>query len=117
MVCPGGLNAGLNALVFDFKELPLWKVATAGESTRDPSMTEVDLCCMIPEAISTTPVTPHFSAIKPQPNITETLTLHIQGALERLQQTIPTTSVPISKHSSPWREVPLVALGAPPPWE
>ena len=36
VVCPGGLNAGLNALVFNFKELPLWNTATVGEAARDP---------------------------------------------------------------------------------
>ena len=117
LVCPGGLNAGLNALVFNFKEMPLWNVATTGEATRDPSMIEVDLCGMKPKAISTTSVPPLFSTIKPQPNITETLNLHIQGALERLQWTCPATSMPISQHSTPGRKPPSMAMGAPLPWE
>ena len=115
VVCPGGLKAGLNALVFDFKELPLWNMATAGEAARDPSMIEVDLCSMKPKAISTTPVPPLFPTIEPQPNITETLNLHIQGALEQLQQTLPATSMPVSQHSTPRRKLPSMALGAPPP--
>ena len=98
-----------NALVFDFEELSLWNAATMGEAARDPSMIEVDLDSMKPKAISTTLVPPLFSAIKPQPNITETLNLHIQGALERLQQTLPTTSTPVSQHSTPVMD--------PPPWE
>ena len=80
-VCP----ARLDALVFNFEELPLWNPGTMGEATRDPSMIEVDLCSMKPKAISTTLVPPLFSALEPQPNIAETLNLHIQGALERLQ--------------------------------
>ena len=114
VVCLGGLNAGLNALVFDFEELPLWNMVTAGVATRDPSMKEVDLCSMKPKAISTTLVPHLFSTIKPQPNITKTLNLHIQGALDRLQWTFPTTSIPIFQHSTPRRKLPLVALGAPP---
>ena len=38
VVCPGGLNVGLDALVFDFKELLLWDMATVGEATPDPSL-------------------------------------------------------------------------------
>ena len=78
MVCPGGLNTGLKALVFDFDKELLWNIATEGEAIQDPSMIEVDLCSTKPEAISTTPVPPLFSAIKPQPNITKTLNLHLQ---------------------------------------
>ena len=33
VVCPGGLNAGIEALVFNFEELPLWHMATMGEAT------------------------------------------------------------------------------------
>ena len=29
--------------MFNFKELPLWNVASMGESSRDPSMMDVDL--------------------------------------------------------------------------
>ena len=79
MVCSGGLNAGLNALVFNLEELPLWNVATTVEASRHPSMIEVDLCDTKSKAVSITPVPPLFSAIKPQPNSTETLNLHIQG--------------------------------------
>ena len=39
VVCPGGLNTGLDVWVFNFEELPLWNAATVGEATRDPSMT------------------------------------------------------------------------------
>ena len=56
VVCPTGLNTGIEALVFDFKELPLWNMATTGEATQDPSMIEVDLCSVQPETISTTPL-------------------------------------------------------------
>ena len=110
---PRRTECRLDALVFSFDELPLWNAA-AIEATRDPSMIGVDLCGMNPGAISTTLVPPLFSTVKPQSNIAETLNLHIQGALERLQQTLPTTSMPISQHSTPRREPPLVALGVPP---
>ena len=78
-------------------------------------MIKVDLCSTKPKAISTTLVPPLFSAIKPQPNITKTLNFQIQGASEWLQQTSPTTSMPVSKHSTPGRKPPSVALGPPPP--
>ena len=43
VVCSEGLNAGLEALLFDFKEPPLWDVASMDEPTQDPSFIEVDL--------------------------------------------------------------------------
>ena len=79
VVCPGGLNAGLDALVFYFEELPLWNVATAGKATRDPSMIEVDLCHMKPKAVSTTPVPPLFSTIEPQAYTTKPSTSIFRG--------------------------------------
>ena len=106
VVCPGGLNTGLNALAFDFKELPLWNVATMGEATIDPSMIEVG---PLQHEI--------WGSIEPQPNIAKTLNLYIQGALGWLQQTFPTTSTPVPQHSNPGRKLPSVALGAPPPTE
>ena len=33
VVCPEGLNGSLKALLFDFKELPLWNVANVDEPT------------------------------------------------------------------------------------
>ena len=86
-------------------------MVTAGEAIRDPYMIEVDLCGMIPKAISTTPVPPLFSTIKPQPNITKTLNLHIQGDLDRLQWTFPATSVPYLPAQHPWQEALIGALG------
>ena len=47
VVCPDGLNGGLEALVFNFKELPLWNVASVGEFSRDASMMDVDLGNMV----------------------------------------------------------------------
>ena len=38
--------------------------------------------------------------------------LHFQGALQWLQWTSPTTSAPISQHSTPGRKLPSAALGA-----
>ena len=78
-------------------------------------MIEVDLCSMKPEAISTTPVPPLFSVIKTQPNITETLNLNIQGAVEWLHWAFSTASMPASQHGTPRRRPPSVALGDLPP--
>ena len=41
------------------------------------------------------------------------LNLHLQRALEQLQQTSPATSAPTSQHSMPKGKLPSVALGAP----
>ena len=54
VVCLDGLNGGLEPLMFNFKELPLWNAANAGESSRDPSMMDVDLDNMVCEASSST---------------------------------------------------------------
>ena len=43
VVCSEGLNGGLEALLFEFEELPLWNVATMDEPTWDPALIEVDL--------------------------------------------------------------------------
>ena len=43
VVCPDGQNGGLEPLMFDFKELPLWNTANVGELCRDPSLIDVDL--------------------------------------------------------------------------
>ena len=43
VVCLDGLNGGLEPLMFNFKELPLWNMANVGESSRDQSMMDVDL--------------------------------------------------------------------------
>ena len=43
MVCPDGLNGGLEPLLFNFKELLLWNVANVGESSRDRSRMDVDI--------------------------------------------------------------------------
>ena len=50
VVCTEGLNGGLKALLFDFKELPLWNVATADEPAQDLPLIEVILNGMAPEA-------------------------------------------------------------------
>ena len=78
-------------------------------------MIEVDLCSMTPEAISTTPAPSHVSAGTTQPTIAKTLNLHIQGAFEQVQQTLPTTSMPVSQHSSPRWKLPSTAMGGPCP--
>ena len=47
VVCQDGLNGGLEPLMFNFKELPHWNVANTDESSRDPSMVDVDLGNMV----------------------------------------------------------------------
>ena len=77
VVCPEGLNGALEALLFNFEELPLWNVATADEHTWDPPLIEVDLSGAEPEATNTTPVPPLFPAIDPLHDITTTFNLHL----------------------------------------
>ena len=48
VVCPEGLNVGIEALVFNFEDQPLWNMATVGEAGQDSSMIEVDLCSTKP---------------------------------------------------------------------
>ena len=54
VVCPDGLNGGLEPTMFNFKELPLWNMADAAKSSRDPSMIDVDLGDVICVASSST---------------------------------------------------------------
>ena len=108
---PWGLNGGLKALLFDFKELLLWNVVTTDEPTQDLPLIEVDLSGMEPESTNTTPLPTLFLAIKPPHDIATAFNLHLQGALEWLQQTSPTTSAPISQHSTSGRKLPSAALG------
>ena len=105
VVCPKGLNGELKALQFDFQELPLSNVAAVDEPTWDQPMIEVGLSEVEPQDIMTnlqvpnvTPVPPPFLAAVTEPlhDITMAINLHIEGALEWLQQTSPTTSTPIS---------------------
>ena len=56
MVCPDGINGGLEPLVFSFKELSLWNVTNTGESSRDPSMMDVDLGDVVHAALPSTQV-------------------------------------------------------------
>ena len=111
VVCPEGLNGGLEALLFNFEELPHWNAATADEPTQYPPLIEVDLSGIEPEATNTTLVPPLFLAIKHLCDITMPFNLHLQGALEQLQQTSPTTSPTISQHGMPGRKPPSAALG------
>ena len=115
VVCTQALNMGLDALIFDFAELLLWDIATMAEAAQNPTMIEVDLCCMPPEAMSTTQAPSHVYASTTCPTITKTLNLHIEGAFKQVQQTSPTTLTPVYQHSTPRRKLPFMALGAPPP--
>ena len=115
VVCPVGLNMGLDTLVFDFMELPLLDMATTGEAAWNPTMIEVDLSCMPHKAMSTTLAASHVSASETWPTIAKTFNLHIEGAFKQVQQTSPTTSMPISQHSTLRRKLPSGTLVAPPP--
>ena len=62
---------------------------------------------------------PHITAnplpaIEPPWDIATILNLHLQGALEQLQQISSVTSAPLSQHSMPGRKLSSTALGAPP---
>ena len=50
VVCPEGLNGGIKAQLLNFKELPLWNVATTNEPVQDPPLIEVNLNSADPEA-------------------------------------------------------------------
>ena len=52
--------------------------------------------------------------MEPPHDITTVLNLHLQGALEWLQQTSSVTSAPLSQHSMPGRRPMSAAFGAPP---
>ena len=117
VVCPEGLNRGLEVLLFDFKDLLLWNAASVDEPTWDLSLTEVDLSSTEPEATNTMPVPPPSPAIGPLHDIAMAFNLHLQRALVWLQWTSPATSTPISQHSMPGRKLSSAALGLHPPPE
>ena len=95
MVCLDGLNGGLEPLMFNFKELPLWNMA---ESSKDPSMMDVDLGNMICAASSTT-------------QTEDPLSLTSRGTVEQFP---PISLAASSQHSTPRRKPQSAALGAPP---
>ena len=71
VVCPDGLNGGLEPLMFNFKEIPLWNVASTGESSQDPSMMDVDLGNAV-------------HAASPSAKAEDPLGLNFRGTLEEL---------------------------------
>ena len=121
VACPGGLNRELKALQFIFQELPLWDVATVCEPTQDPPLIEVHLNSPQPDSMMTTiqdPLTISISTpspatpVKPVCDIATAINQHLQGGLEWLQQASPTSSTPVSQHSTLRREPPSVTLWA-----
>ena len=110
VVCPEGINGGLKALLFDFKELPLWNVASGDESTWDLPLIEVNLNGTEPEATNTTPVIPFFPAVKPPCGIAVAINLHLQGPLNGCSCLPPQAQPPSlsiahlegSCHLEPW---------------
>ena len=59
------------------------------EPTQDLSLIEVDLSSMEPKATNITPVQPPFLAVEPPCDIAADFNLHLQEALEWLQQDFP----------------------------
>ena len=108
---PEGLNGEPETLQFSFHKLPLWNATSTDGPTQDPPMIEVVLSGGESETASLTQMPP-LLAITPPCDITMVLNLHLQGALEWLQQTSPVTSAPLSQHSMPGRKLLSAALGA-----
>ena len=75
-------------------------------------MIEVVLDGTESETASPTQVPPPFLAIESLCDSATVLNLHLQGALEWLQQTSPTVPAPASQHSMPRRKLLSAALGA-----
>ena len=122
IVCPEGLNGELESLQLTFPELPIWDTATPSEHFLELQLLEVDLHSAQPEGmttttqLSTTTLVQTYSltdTFEPPYDITMTINLHLQGALEWLQQASSAASTPVSQHSMPRRGPPSVALGAP----
>ena len=117
MVCPGGLNAGLNALVFYFRschsgtQLPLMKLPETPPWYRWTSVAWNPRLLVPPQCH------PFSLLLNPSLILPKPLTSIFRGALDRLHQTFPAPSMPVSQHSTPGRKLPLAALGAPPQWE
>ena len=72
-------------------------------------MIEVDLCCMPPEAMSTTPAPSHVSASTTCPTITKTLNLHTEGAFKQVQQTSPVLQC-LSPSTAPQEDTAICGL-------
>ena len=102
VVCPEGLNGSLKALLFDFKELPLWNAANADEPTQDPPMIDVDLSGAEPE-------------VPPSTRVEDPLSLNLRGALEQLQWASPAAPHSPSQYITSRTQLPSAALGAPSP--
>ena len=126
VVCPKGLNSELKPLQFTFPELPLWDTASPREPFQEPQLLEVDLGHVQPEGMptaiqahATTPALTHPPAdiIEPPCDIAMAIKLHLQGALEQLQQASSAASTLVSQHRMPRMEPPSAALGAPPSTE
>ena len=76
VVCPERMNGGLEPLLFNLKELPLWSMADADEVTWDLPMMDVDLSNTVHEASAST-------------RAEDPLGLSFRGALEELQWASP----------------------------
>ena len=99
---PEGLNGSLEALLFDFKELPLWNAANADEPIQDPPMIDVDLSDIEPK-------------VPPSTRVEDPLSLNLRGALEQLQQASPAAPSSTLQCITSRTQLPSVALGTPSP--
>ena len=104
-MCPEGLNGELEVLQFTFPELPIWDMATPGESFWEPLLLEVDIGSVQPEGMRTAiqaPTTtlvlthPLADTIEPPHDITMAINLHLKGALEWLQWAFSAAWAPAS---------------------
>ena len=123
VVCPEGLNCQMEASHFTFKELPLWNTAAPTEPAFEPQLMVVDLGGMHSEGITATIQTPLSMPVLPPPpagttepsgDATATVNLQLTGTMELLQQASSITQASVSWDSTPRKQPPSAALGAPP---
>ena len=99
---PQGLNGSLKALLFNFKELPLWNTANTDEPARDPPMADVDLSNVGPK-------------VPPSTRVEDPLSLNIRGTLEQLWWASPAASHFPLQYITSRTQLPSAAMGAPSP--
>ena len=99
---PWGLNGSLKALLFDFKELPLWNAANADEPTQDLPLIDVDWSIVEPK-------------VPPSTRVEDPLRLNLGGELGQLQWASSATPSSPSQSITSRTQPPSAALGAPSP--
>ena len=105
VVCLEGQIRELEALQFNFQELPLLDVAAASEPTWELPLTEVNLNSTQHNSMTTAIQAPPTTSIptpslatpvKPAHHIAMAINQHLLGALEQLQWASPASSAPVS---------------------